>query len=41
MFRVVEEDGDVVCQASASCEDINRKLKEEGVALTLPVSAFK
>ncbi len=34
----VEADSDLICQAGARWEDINRTLKEDGIPLFFPVS---
>ena len=37
VLQINEEDGDLICQAGARWEDINRLLKEKGIPLFFPV----
>jgi D-lactate dehydrogenase (cytochrome) len=39
-YAIVEADGDLVCQAGARWDDINRILKEKGIPLFFPASPF-
>ncbi|TCD63856.1 hypothetical protein EIP91_004870 [Steccherinum ochraceum] len=41
VLHIHEEDGDIICQAAALCEDVNRRLKDEGVHLVLPFDASR